>query len=94
MLAKTKFTPEYLTACRAKVDGWLDSYETQPEVYVLALDRLFVHRQRGLEDKKGTLKDLRGLCDRIEEGEAVSPTLDEFRALVDATFAELEARFT
>jgi hypothetical protein len=108
MLAATSYPKDYVVNCRAQVDAQLAAFAALPagperdafeplflDGIVIMLDHLFVHRQRGREEKKGSLKDVRALAVSIGSGEdAVSLDAERVRALADACFAEIERRFT
>ena len=92
MLAAKTFPTEYLDACRARIDDRVANAPDHPYAFhdlTLVLDRLFVHRQRGLEDKKGALRRLRDIAD----ADPTTVTREEFVSLADDAFAELAERF-
>jgi hypothetical protein len=93
MLAVKTYEPAFVAACRARIDDRVATAPDQPYYFhdlAVVLDRLFVHRQRGLEDKKGSLRDLRDLAD----AEPTKLSEADFRTLADGAFAEIEARFS
>ena len=79
MLGMKTYTPDYIDACRARVDADLRAYRKQVgkapskefearffNDQVLLLDYMFVHRLRGIEGKDGNpLNEVRVLCDSI-----------------------------
>jgi hypothetical protein len=83
MLMVSSYSKNYVAACRAKMTAQLDGYRrlqaAQPQALeaferiflhhmILALDRCFVHRGRGMEGKNGdALNEVRLLCDGILE---------------------------
>ena len=85
MLMVASYAKEYVDACLAKVAAQLASYRkvlaAQPREIqsfehqffnhmLLALDRYFVHRGRGMEGKDGNpLNEVRMLCDAIMENQ-------------------------
>ncbi|HZY67712.1 MAG TPA: hypothetical protein VFE52_03950 [Devosia sp.] len=87
MLAVSSYKQDYVDACRAAAHSQLAAFrklkQQAPEAaaafapgyfitQVLALDHLFLHRQRSLEGKAGgPLNELRMLCDSIKENGAV-----------------------
>ena len=112
MLARTHFDQPYIDACRGRIATQLDAYRAvkasaddaaiaafEPQLFndmVLALDNLFVHRQRGLEGKPGSpLKEFRALCESIAENGHADVPLDEesFTRLAEQFFAEIESRY-
>ena len=83
MLGVSKYSKDYVNACRARVAAQLASYRKLPIAkppdidaferpffhhMILALDRYFVHRLRGTEGKDGNpLNEVRMLCTGIME---------------------------
>ena len=79
MLGMKSYAPEYISACRARVDEDLRAYWEQlgsaPSVefehrffndQVLLLDYMFVHRLAGIEGKDGNpLNEVRVLCNSL-----------------------------
>ena len=93
MLAVKTYEADQLAAARDRIDDRAAHAPDHPYAFhdlTLVLDRLFVHRQRGLEDKNGALRRLRDLAD----AEPITLSRDEFATLTDEVFAELEARFS
>ncbi|HEY8583776.1 MAG TPA: hypothetical protein VIL49_12540 [Capillimicrobium sp.] len=101
MLARGAFDADYVAACRTRWDQLLSDFERVADDapglsagLVLALEALFVHRQRGKEAKDGAMKDLRARAEALAaDPAAAGPTRDELRQLGDGVFAEVEARF-
>ncbi len=79
MLGMKTYTPDYIDACRARVDADLRAYRKQVgeapskefEAHffndqVLLLDYMFVHRLSGIEGKDGNpLNEVRVLCNSL-----------------------------
>ena len=79
MLGMKTYSPDYIDACRARVDADLCAYRKQVgktpskefearffNDQVLLLDYMFVHRLRGIEGKDGNpLNEVRVLCDSV-----------------------------
>lgn len=87
MLAVSSYKPDYIKACRARVErqlsGWKKMAMAAPSEaaafapgyfnnMVLALDHYFLHRQRSNEGKDGApCNEVRMLCDSIKENGGV-----------------------
>jgi len=107
MLAQKTFPQARIDHCRKGVTGTVNSFRAlnrdakldafEPQLVcnlVLALDRCFVHRQRGLEGEgESALKRTRDLAEAVAEGRPELLSLDEFEQLAEAFFADLEAKF-
>jgi len=79
MLGMKTYTPEYINACRARVEADLRAYRKQVDKapsktfearffndQVLLLDYAFVHRLSGIEGKDGNpLNEVRVLCNSL-----------------------------
>ena len=94
MLARATVTPAEIAAARRRIDAALAA-GAPADLVVLALDELFVHRQRGKEAKDGACKRVRALAEELAADPAlVGPDPDELRTLAADYFAEIDARFT
>jgi hypothetical protein len=85
MLAVSSYKPDYVQACHASIAAQLAAFRALPagkakeafspgyfNAMVLALDSLFLHRQRSNEGKEGgPLNELRMLCDGIRDSGGV-----------------------
>ena len=86
MLAVKKYDPEYIDYCRSQIEEDVNAYDSLPEGVknlaaieanyfnnlLLALDRYFVHRMRGVETKNANpLNELRILCNGIVHNKGI-----------------------
>ncbi|MEA2126704.1 MAG: hypothetical protein QOI80_3486 [Solirubrobacteraceae bacterium] len=93
MLARTTYTQDEITGARTRIDAAVAA-DAPADLVILALDNLFLHRQRGKEAKDGALKDLRARAEALAADPAADgPDRTELRTLTDGVFAEIEERF-
>ena len=121
MLGRKTFTQEELDSARSAVREQLASDASDPVIFnglLLALDRRFVHRLRGVTGKDGTpLNEVELLVEslinnggvlrgnnvikyvpadsilKLELGDRISISRDQFEELSKAFFEELESKY-
>src|SRR4051794_29038111 len=107
MLARKHYTREEIDRGRERIEAGIAAWSALPaegadgrlggayfEALGLALDRLFVHRQRGLEGRPPTaLGEVRDTAEAIAAGQDGPGGRAAFEDLARRFFAGLEARF-
>jgi hypothetical protein len=101
MLGVKKYEKSYIDQCREATDARVAAYERLSDpgdfeaaffnTMVLALDRLFVHRLRGVEGKDGNpLNEVRVIADSLAENNGVMAADTQIR-FKTGTITGLEA---